>query len=120
MKRRSSVASAYALTTYTCCKQPRSTRGESLGQCCGLLKETQVCLTPQATVGVVGGYISLWLSICQAIYTGLVLIFEYFASKQDGPVKLDQGDERDTEMIAAAETDDVWKQTGFKSRDGAL
>ena len=50
---------------------------EALGRCCGVLKSTQICLSPQATVGVLGGYISLWMSICQAIYSGLALLYDF-------------------------------------------
>ena len=61
---------------YLCCTKPRDPP-ETLGQCCGVLKSTQVCLSPQATVGVLGGYVSLWFSICQAIYSGLALLYDY-------------------------------------------
>ena len=55
---------------------------EALGRCCGVLKSTQICLSPQATVGVLGGYISLWMSICQAIYSGLVLLYDFSGGKK--------------------------------------
>ena len=55
---------------------------ESLGQCCGVLKQTQICLTPQATVGVIGGNISLWMAICQAIYTAILYFYDCVGSKE--------------------------------------
>ena len=97
---------------------------ETLGQCCGVLKETQVCLTPQATVGVLGGYISLWLSVCQAIYTGLVLLYDFAAGKKkkDGPSKLGEADEDGSELVVSAHHDadaESWKQIGFENRHGS-
>ena len=63
-------------------------------------------------MGVIGGYISLWLSVCQAIYTGLVLLYEYTIGKKESPSKLDQDDDGN-ELVAAH---DEWKEAGFKTR----
>ena len=39
-----------------------------LGSCCGVLKESVVCLSPSAVIGVVGGYLSILLSIFQVLF----------------------------------------------------
>lgn len=39
-----------------------------LSSCCGILKSHVVCLSPSATIGVVGGYLSILLSIFQVIF----------------------------------------------------
>lgn len=55
--------------TSSCCVQPYPLTNEALAQCCGVLKSLKVCLSPASTVGVVGGYVSLWFSLCQAVYS---------------------------------------------------
>jgi len=39
-----------------------------LGSCCGVLKTSVVCLSPSAVIGVVGGYLSILLSIFQVLF----------------------------------------------------
>jgi len=39
-----------------------------LKSCCGILKESVVCLSPSAVIGVVGGYLSILLSIFQVLF----------------------------------------------------
>ena len=39
-----------------------------LGTCCGILKESIVCLSPSAVIGVVGGYLGLLMSIFQVLF----------------------------------------------------
>lgn len=69
-------------TRWSCRESKPRVVTEALGRCCGVLKSTQICLSPQATVGVLGGYISLWMSICQAIYSGLVLLYDFSGGKK--------------------------------------
>lgn len=61
----------------TCCTEPNPLVGASLSQCCGTLKSLKVCLSTSSTIGVVGGYLSLWYSIVQSLYTGFAMLYIY-------------------------------------------
>ena len=52
-----------------------------LKSCCGILKEAVVCLSPSAVIGVVGGYLSILLSIFQVLF---ILVSKF---KQDDVFK---------------------------------
>ena len=52
-----------------CCAKQHVLTNEALGQCCGVLKSSKLCLSSGSTVGVVGGYVSLWYSLCQLFFT---------------------------------------------------
>ena len=64
-----------------CCTKGYPLVGEQLDQCCGILKKTTVCLSPQAVVGVIGGYFSLWFTVGQGIFTALLALHEYRAAR---------------------------------------
>ena len=78
-----------------CCSKPYDLKKESLDQACGVLKEVKICLTPQATVGVIGGYLSLWFSIVQGAFTALLMLRERLTTETKGEEK--EGEEKDTQ-----------------------
>lgn len=67
-----------------CCSKPHPLTNEALNQCCGVLKSSKVCLSAASTIGVVGGYVSLWYSLCQAFFSLAAFIQLRRAAKSGG------------------------------------
>lgn len=79
----------------SCCTQPNPLVNEALGQCCGTLKSLKVCLSASSTVGVVGGYLSLWYSILQGIYSAIAAMYLHRQQKQSDVTKANVDDAKD-------------------------
>lgn len=105
-----------------CCAEPHPLSNEALAQCCGVLKFRKVCLSPASTVGLVGGYVSLWYSLCQAFFS--LAAYLYNAARRGGG-KAGKGDCEGEEgygdeVAEGAEEGDggqsSWRPTGREAR----
>jgi len=101
------IEAGYGPGCVTCCASHYPLASEELDQCCGIMKEVKICLNAASTIGVVGGYASLWYSICQGFYLAVTMIAR-FRAKHLGKAK-DGADavhsEESVELVSSKDPD---------------